>query len=95
MSHEQLASSYASGATSGNASNMFIIDETIYSYGMHFKIATRLNDVEKFATGLDYVINSNTYSNSTSGQQCEVKRKIGNNHIALPDCDYCEGTLRK
>ena len=59
MSHSRLADSLANGATDGTASNMFIDGDTIYSYGYHFPIAKRIGPEE-------YVINPNSYSNTTS-----------------------------
>ena len=93
VSNEKLAANFALGEASGQGSNMFIRGETIYSYGLHFKIAVRLTQMEKFSTNVEHVFNSKTYSNSTSQQQSKVRSNL-RSYIELPDCDYSEKTLR-
>ena len=93
VSNERLSELYAKGETSGQASNMFIREDTVYSYGEHFKIAVRLTQMEKFSTNVEHVFNSKTYSNSTSQQQSKVRSNL-RSYIELPDCDYSEKTLR-
>lgn len=93
VSNDILSQNFAVGATDGQASNMFIREDTIYSYGLHFKIAVRLTQMEKFATNVEHVFNSKTYSNSTSQQQSKVRSNL-RSYIELPNCDYSEKTLR-
>jgi hypothetical protein len=93
VSNEKLAELFSSGETTGEGSNMFIREDTIYSYGLHFKIAVRLTQMEKFATNIEHVFNSKGYNSSTSKQQSQVRNKL-RSYIELPDCDYSEKTLR-
>jgi len=62
--------------THGKGSNMFFENETIYSYGYHFKIA-------QFVTNKDGIkcifLNQRSYSNSTNKQQSLVFRSIPEN----------------
>ena len=93
VSNEKLAELYAMGETSGQGSNLFIRGDTIFSYGEHFKIAVRLTKMEQFASNVEHVFNSKTFSNSTSKQQSQVRSNL-RSYIELPDCDYSEKTLR-
>lgn len=81
MNNKQLAKRFAEGATSGKASNMFIEGDTIYSYGYHFKIAQRLN------TNDIVIVNSDSYSNSTSKHQGHVRGYLNYDYIIeAPGC---------
>lgn len=81
MNNKQLAKRFAEGATSGKASNMFIEGDTIYSYGYHFPIAKRLN------TNNIVIVNSNSYSNSTSKHQSHVGGYLNYDYIIeAPGC---------
>jgi len=93
MNNEKLAEKYGLGATEGQGSNMFIREETIYSYGTHFKIAVRLNPDKRFSTNVDHVFNSKKYSNSTAKQQSYVRRNL-KSYIEIPDCNIEEDFLR-
>jgi hypothetical protein len=53
-------------------SNLFIDKNTIYSYGYHFPIAVRLNDVD----GFKFIWNKDKYSVTTSKHQSQVRRLI-------------------
>ena len=79
--HSSLAEQFASGATKGQASNMFIEDDTIYSYGKHFPIAKRLSHNE-------YLINSNSYSVSTAKHMSRVSSALRNK--ITWDCPNCD-----
>jgi hypothetical protein len=57
----------------GTGSNMFFEHETIYSYGYHFKLAQFVNNKEGQRCVL---INSKSYSNTTSKHQTLVWRAI-------------------
>lgn len=59
MGAKDVAKKFASGATCGTASNMFIDGKNIYSYGRHFIIATRVNDDV-------YMVTTRKYSVSTT-----------------------------
>lgn len=93
MSNEKLAEQYGQGATEGQGSHMFIREDTIYSYGEHFKIAVRLNPDKRFSTNVDHVVNSKGYSNSTAKQQSYVRRNL-KYYIEIPDCNIEEKFLR-
>jgi len=88
-----LAEKYAQGATEGNGSNMFIEEDTIYSYGHHYKIAIRLNPDQKFATNVSHVYNSERYSSTTNKHQAYVRYNL-QSYIAIPDCNIEETHLR-
>ena len=62
--------------THGKGSNMFFENETIYSYGYHFKIAQYVTNKE----GIKCIfLNQRSYSNSTNKQQSLVFRSIPEN----------------
>lgn len=58
--------------------NMFFEGDTIYSYGKHFPLATKLED--------GYILlNGDTYSVTTNQHQAEVRAAVrGMNHIIIP-----------
>lgn len=64
-SNIEIARAFAAGATRGYAANLFIENETIYSYGHHFPVAKKLKD------GI-YLFNVSRYSNSTSKHQSDT-----------------------
>ena len=61
VTNTTLAENYGKGETCGQGSNMFIENDTIYSYGHHFKLAVRLNPDQEFATNVKHVYNSERY----------------------------------
>lgn len=87
MNNTQVALKFAEHKTKGKGSNMFIDDDTIYSYGYHFPIArhtgiyfrdhihTDMNDLEIV------LFNSRRYSNSTSKHQAKVRSALSDCHI--------------
>ena len=66
MDQNRLAQKFADGATSGQASNMFIDGDTLYSYGRHFPLTIRL-------AGGGYLHNGDRYSVTTSGHQSHAR----------------------
>ena len=82
MRNRDLADRFISGAEKGNGSNMFIDGDIIYSYGYHFPIAKRLG------SGM-YLVNSESYSSTTSAQQSHVRNAIpyGAKSISFKNCD--------
>lgn len=54
MKNATLAQKYAQGQQNGKTGNMFIEGDTIYSYGRHFPIATRLKEGVYFVTTRRY-----------------------------------------
>ena len=62
--------------THGKGSNMFFENETIYSYGYHFKIAQYVTNKEGIKC---IILNQRSYSNSTNKQQSLVWRSIPEN----------------
>ena len=94
MNNKDLCKVYAQGVvTNATGSNMFIEDETIYSYGHHYKIAVRLNSDQKFATNVSYVYNSESNSKTTAKHKCYVRAEL-TSYIAIPDCNIEEQPLR-
>lgn len=81
MNHFALATKFLNGACLGKASNMFIEDDTIYSYGRHFPIAKRLSNNE-------YLVNSNSYSTSTAKHRSRVSFALRNK--ITWDCPNCD-----
>ena len=73
---KDLIASFANGAVKGEASNMFINGNILYSYGEHFPMAVR---TARDGSTLDFfIINGDRYSNSTAKQQSYVFRGIPN-----------------
>ena len=69
MNNKQVAQAFATGATKGKGSNLFIEGDTIYSYGRYFPIARRLPKG-------GYWINPEKYSQSTTRHQSLVRNAI-------------------
>jgi hypothetical protein len=65
LSQSTLIDRFAKGAESGSASHMFIEGDIIYSYGRHFPLAIRPD----WGAGIEYLINGDRYSSSTSSHQ--------------------------
>jgi hypothetical protein len=65
-SHWAIAHRFASGATRGRGSRVFIENDKIYSYGHHFILATRKEDGD-WGCGVKFIVNGDRYSVSTSG----------------------------
>ena len=92
LSNSDVAEKYAKGEIKGQSKNMFIEDDTIYSYGHHFPIAKRIyiND-ERY-----YLFNLNSYSSSTIKHKSYVKRAIGyDNLIYVIGCEYTEKAIKR
>jgi hypothetical protein len=68
MTNKQLADAFAKGATKGKGSNLFIEGDTIYSYGQHFPVATRLPS--------GFWVTDKKYSQSTSRHVSLVRQAI-------------------
>ena len=69
MTNQEIAKLYANGKTNGQAGNMYIVGDCIYSYGQHFTIARKLRE------GL-YIINANRYSNTTARHISHVRGEL-------------------
>ena len=94
MNNRDLCRVYAQGTvTNASGSNMFIEDDTIYSYGHHYKIAVRLNPAQKFATNISHVYNDTSNSNTTAKHKAYVRGEL-TSYIAIPNCDIEEKPLR-
>ncbi len=93
MNNQILAEQYAKGETTGSGSNMFIENDTIYSYGRHYKIAVRLNTDQKFATNVSHIFNADSNSNTTAKHKAYVSRYL-KSYIAIPECNIEETFLR-
>jgi len=70
--NKDVAEMFAEGKQKGEANNMFIEGNTIYSYGFHFPIAIRLWDGNEWK----FVWNRDKYSMTTSRHQNYVLRAI-------------------
>jgi len=94
LTNDNVAEHFSKGdITNAQGSNMFIEEDTIYSYGHHYKIAVRLTPDQKFATGIDHVYNPERYSSTTNKHQAVVRRYL-QSYIAIPDCNTEETFLR-
>ena len=94
MNNQDLASVYAQGTvTNASGSNMFIEDDTIYSYGKHYKIAVRLNPAQEFATSVKHVFNADSNSNTTASHKAHVRIYL-QSYIEIPECNIEEQFLR-
>lgn len=65
MSQGTLVDRFAKGTARGSASHMFIDKDVLYSYGSHFPLAIR----KRWGSGIEYLINGDRYSNTTSSHQ--------------------------
>lgn len=84
MNNQTVAQRFAEGKTKATGSNMFIEGNTIYSYGYHFKIAVRFDDIVLF--------NSKKYSSSTGRHQSKVESELISHNIKYIVCPDCELT---
>lgn len=81
MNNRQVAENFANGATKSNGSNFFIDGDTLYSYGRHFPVARRMPNGQ-------YLINTDTYSSSTTAHQTYARVELWcKDTISLKDCD--------
>jgi hypothetical protein len=67
--------------------NVYSIGDTIYSYGSHFPMATKvIGRKDKFSSGVVFLINPNSYSSTTSSHQGAVRSACTGNGdvISLP-----------
>ncbi len=69
LSQSEVADRFSKGRTSGEASNMFIRGDVLYSYGTHFPLTIRL-------AGGGYLHNGDRYSVSTAGHQSHARSAI-------------------
>lgn len=65
-SQEDLITRFRQGKKKGSASNMFIDEEVLYSYGRHFPLLIRMP--------FGYLMNGDRYSSSTSAHQRKCSR---------------------
>ncbi len=81
VTNYEVARAFSNGETKPHTKYMFIDDDTIYSYGYHFPMARKIKD------GV-YLINSNSYSSSTSKHMGHVKTSLmWSKQIYLKGCD--------
>jgi hypothetical protein len=70
---------YGDESFKGRSSNVFAKGNEIYSYGYHFMLAKKeVHDNQTYI-----LLNSNTYSNTTSKQQSLLSRAVPNNYIRI------------
>jgi hypothetical protein len=80
MSNSAVAEAYAAGATKGASKSMYIDGDSIYSYGPHFPIASRIPD--------GYIFNSDDYSPTTARHKSDVWGHIHKDILwELPGCN--------
>jgi len=68
MSNYEVLKSFLAGAKSGSSENIFIDGDTVYSYGVHFPLAKRVED--EFD---EFIVNISKYSRTTSKHQSELR----------------------
>lgn len=75
MTNRQVAQKFAQGAIKGHSMNMFIENNTIYSYGYHFPMARRTGKMLR--NGKEVVlVTTRTYSVSTSKHQAYTASEL-------------------
>lgn len=86
INNTQVAKAFAGGKTSGKGSNLFIDGDTIFSYGYHFPIARR---TEELFEGKQIVLFTLAgYSISTSKHICYVRSALyGSNYKVVEVMD--------
>lgn len=84
MTNKAIAEAFASGKTKGKALHMFIEGNTIYSYGRHFPIATRVGTTKVLFT-------SKGYSVTTARHKGLVKRALLNKGLDVVETDQSDG----
>lgn len=75
LGNESVVISFKDGSRSGHGSNLFIDENYLYSYGYHFIVAIRREN--------DFILNGDTYSNSTSKHQ-DLARHYLNPQVIIP-----------
>ena len=73
MNNREIVNKFRNEATSGKSGNIFIEGNNLYSYGKHFILAVRMQDV--------YLLNGDSYSKSTSKHQSIVRSVLKPNFI--------------
>lgn len=73
VKNKLIALEFAAGKKRGKGSHTFIEGESIYSYGHHFPMASRI--------GSGFLMNKEKYSRSTSTHQRHVKNAIGDRKV--------------
>lgn len=71
MNHETVAKRFNEGYTNGAGYNMYIEGDCLFSYGSHFVLAKRKDDL--------FLLNGDRYSNSTSKHQSITRQELGYN----------------
>jgi hypothetical protein len=67
--HSEVCKAFLSQKSiNGQASNLYFIDGTLYSYGRHYELAILFNDF--------ILVNSNSYSNSTNKHQSKLLHEV-------------------
>lgn len=97
LSNYVVSDYFVKGEVRGASKHIFINENTIYSYGYHFKLAIRVPEKLIPIFGVKYIVNSNSYSVSTAKHKCSVMGAINQatkqSWIELPGCDYSAETL--
>ena len=83
VSHSDIAYNFSIGTKKDKGSRMFIEDDTIYSYGYHFKIAQRM----PIRDNIDYLFNTEEYSVSTAKHKRLVLNQLTGTILHIKDCN--------
>lgn len=75
--NKEVIEDFVKGEHKGKSGSIFIEDNVIYSYGTHFPMAIRLWDGYSFK----FIINSDSYSRTTSRHQSMLIRAIGEDNV--------------
>lgn len=75
MKNSEVAEAFANGETEAFGSHVFIGGNVIYSWGLHFPMAIRLDD--------GFLINKSKYSPSTSKHQYYVRQALAGRTIVM------------
>lgn len=73
MKNETIILKFINGEVKGRTKNLFIEGEVLYSYGYHFPLCLRLNDLNG---GYKFIVNKSKYSMTTSRHQGYLRRNL-------------------
>lgn len=76
------------------AANVFASNDTLYSYGYHFPLATVMPDLDGNPRGW-WLVNGDSYSVSTARHQGETRRALAGTGLDLPNLDFIRAGDRR
>lgn len=86
MTNRQIAESFARGKTTGHSLNMFIDGPSVYSYGYHFRIATKTGKTDENGR-LIVLFTDRGYSNTTARHKAHVYSELVNQGYRVIECN--------